>query len=149
MFGPYFLDLLVKLSDFALGLLNGGAAVALAAPPFDILGHLGHPPLLLLDGVAILAHRPLRVCIEDELEPARFAGAVFLGTLLAESAPFPPTAAPELLVEVAHGSLLCCCWLVFLPLSSCETEMRGSTSALQLFSFVCMSLPLASSLCSS
>ncbi len=98
-------NLHLQHADLLLRLLDGGPPVALARPAVHVLHHLAHAPLLLGDGLARLAHARLQVRVEDELEPARLARAVLLGTLLAEVAPAPVAAAPELVVKVAH-----CVW---------------------------------------
>ena len=72
------------LADVALGLLDGGAPVALALPPEDVGLELRVPPLLLLHVLAQLALVLLHVRVEHQLQPARLARAVLLGALLSE-----------------------------------------------------------------
>lgn len=100
--GPDLVDGHLDLGHVVLGLLDGGAAVALAAPALDVLGHLVIPALLLLNLVAQLALARLVVGVVDELEPARLARPVLLVALLAEVAPFPIPALPARLFEITH-----------------------------------------------
>ena len=72
------------LPDVALGLLDGGAPVALALPADDVGLELLEPPLLLLHVLAQLALVILHVRVEHQLQPARLARAVLLGALLSE-----------------------------------------------------------------
>lgn len=102
MVGPDLVDGHLDLGHVVLGLLDGGAAVALGAPALDVLRHLLVPPLLLLDLVAQLAVARLVLCVVDELEPARLARPVLLVALLFEVAPFPVPALPARLFEIAH-----------------------------------------------
>lgn len=102
MLNPQRPNLRIQRHHLRLRLLDRRAPVALAAPAPHVLRHLGDAPLLLVDLVARLAHIGLQVGVVDQLEPACFACAVFFGALLAEVAPLPPAAGPELVVEVAH-----------------------------------------------
>ena len=116
MLPPNVLNLPLQRANLELRLLDGGAPVALAGPALDVVDHLVHAPLLLVHRLAVLALVGLEVRVVDELEPARLPRAVLLVALLAEVAPAPVAAAPELVVEVAHFEWLCFL-LLLLPLS--------------------------------
>lgn len=75
-------------------------------PALHVSLQLLETAVLLLDLLAQLARLVAVHGGIHELEPARLAGAVLLGALLAEVSPLPVAAGPARLLKVAH-----CFWV--------------------------------------
>src|SRR5205814_9368422 len=83
--------------------LDGGSAVALAAPALDVPAHLVDTALFLLYVLAEPAYVRLVERPVDQLHAACLARAIFLVALLPELPPLPESAPPAAHLVVAHS----------------------------------------------